>query len=113
MFTRFCFTHFSFSIAHSLSPSGGHCPNLDFELSFSFTSLSLELWSSNLTMTQNLLGSLVNVRISGCTLREWELVGLGWGLGDCISNKLPRDLHAGGPWATVQRCCPELFILVN
>lgn len=23
------------------------------------------------------------------------------------------DPHAGGPWATVQWCCPELFILVN
>lgn len=82
--------HFSFSVAHSLSPNGGHCPNFDFELSFAFTSLSLELWSSNLRMTQNLLGSLVNVQISGCTLREWELVGHRWGLGGCISNKLPR-----------------------
>ena len=30
-------------------------------------------------------------------LADFELAGLGWGLGFCISNKLPGDADAPGP----------------
>lgn len=74
-----CF-HFFFSGAYALSPNGGHCPDFYLEFSFSFLFLSLESWSSNA------LGSKQSdFRVHAGRV---GFIGLAWGPGDRISNKL-------------------------
>lgn len=47
-------------------------------------------------------GGLVKTQVPGPCPQSFASVGLGWGLGTCISNKFPRDAHASDPGTTFE-----------
>lgn len=58
-------------------------------LKLQYTSLSLD-------------GGLVKTQVPGPCPQSFDSVDLGWGLGTCISNKFPRDIHAPDPGTTFE-----------